>query len=264
MTDELRALRSQLRRNPGSLVYLELAEALRRRGRLEEALELADLGLQHHPDLDDARDLYARILADQGNVSQARAMWTALRDRNPRHVGALKGLGYIAFRAGHLDEALELLEDALAINPSDASVVRALRTVRQAVEAAEADALDRTADRIFAGLRGAQEGVLLVDARGRALGGRLVGAQRRDVTEVVAALLAGAAREADRTARLLGLGSWTWVVGEGESGNTYITAPSDETLLLIVRDRTVPPGRLALLARDAGEAARRWLAEQEL
>jgi tetratricopeptide (TPR) repeat protein len=264
MTDDLRTLRAQLRRNPASLAFLELAEALRRRGRLDEALDVARVGLDRHPDRDEARDLCARILADQGNVVQARIVWAALRDRNPRHIGALKGLAYIAFRAGDLDEALELLENALAVDPTDDSVVRALQTVRQAVEELEADTFERAADRIMSGLGGLEQGVLLVDARGRVLGGRIEGTERRNVTDVVAAHLAGAAQEADRTARLLGLGGWTWAVAEGEAGNTYLTPPTDDTLLLIVRDTTVPPGRLALLARDAGDAARAWLAEQQL
>ena len=66
-----------------------------------------------------------------------------------------------------------------------------------------------------------------------------------DVSEVTAAYVVGAAREADRTASRLGLGRWRWLTVEGRTANVHLTEPEQETLLLLVRDRSVPAGRLA-------------------
>src|SRR2546427_6930882 len=52
--------------------------------------------------------------------------------------------------------------------------------------------------RVFAGLEGAQEGLLLLDAAGRVLGGALRGWNGTDVTEAVGAYLAGASLGAGR------------------------------------------------------------------
>src|SRR5205814_122943 len=72
--------------------------------------------------------------------------------------------------------------------------------------------------RVFAGLEGAQEGLLLLDAKGQVLGGALKEPHGRDVTEAVAAYLAGVSHEAARTAKLLALGRWTGVAAEGQHG----------------------------------------------
>jgi predicted regulator of Ras-like GTPase activity (Roadblock/LC7/MglB family) len=112
---------------------------------------------------------------------------------------------------------------------------------------------------VFAGLEGAEEGLLLLDASGRVLGGALKNAQGQDVTDAVAAYLAGVSQEAARTTKLLALGKWTGVAAEGRFGHVHLTAPSGDALLLVVRDRAVPMGRLAIIAQRAAGAARRWL-----
>jgi len=271
MASDIKTMSAELARDPASLVFVELAEALRQRGQLEHAERVVLGGLEHHPDLLEAHDLYARVLVDAGTYERAVQVWTRVLDSDPRHLGAHKGLGFLNFRTGDLDGALEHLELALAANPSDQSVIRALHTVRGAAaeaaaeaEAAQEDAAAEGEDAVFAGLEGAGNGLLLVDDRGRVLGGRIEGEKGVDVSEAVAAFLAGAAQEAERTARMLGLGDWQWLVTEGPDGNVYVTPPTADTLLLIQRDRSVPSGRLAMLAERAGAVARQWLEGQAL
>ena len=79
---------------------------------------------------------------------------------------------------------------------------------------------------------------------------------------LIAALLAGVTQEAERTARILDIGDWTSIIAEAAEGNMYLTKPSKELALLMVRDRSVPPARLAMLAEKAAEEARAWLEEQ--
>jgi predicted regulator of Ras-like GTPase activity (Roadblock/LC7/MglB family) len=69
-------------------------------------------------------------------------------------------------------------------------------------------------------------------------------------------------QEAARTAKLLGLGSWRGLSAEGRHGHVHLAPPTAESLLLVVRDRGVPLGRLAILAQRAVQAARRWLERQ--
>lgn len=259
MTRELEAMAALFDRDPGSLVFLELGEELRRVGRLESAVRVALTGLEWHPSLAEAHDLYARILVDIGNLDRAHTVWTELLERHPRHVGALKGLGFLSFWDGDTETALDRLETALGVDPTDHTVVQALMTVRAAVEAAEPAPEAVAIDPVFGGFEGADEGILLVSDRGRVLGGRLRGHNGQDVSEEAAAYLSGAAQEAERTARMLGLGAWRWMVAEAGDGNVHVSSPDPETLLLLVRDRSVPAGRLAVMAERAGQAARSWL-----
>lgn len=263
MSEDIKQLTAELARDPGSLVFLELAEALRRRGQLDAAHRVVAGGLERHPGLVEALDLHARILVDLGAFERAEREWQAALEREPRHQGAHKGLGFLSFRAGDLDRALDHLETALSVDPSDKSVVRALQMVRNAVAEAEAAAAEEPPQHaLFAGLEGAEHRMLLVDQRGLLLGGGLRREDGSDASEAVGAYLAGVVQEAERTARLLKLGAWEWIIAEGGAGNLYVTAPTDETLLLIARDRTVPPGRLGMLAERAAAVARQWLEAQ--
>jgi predicted regulator of Ras-like GTPase activity (Roadblock/LC7/MglB family) len=117
-------------------------------------------------------------------------------------------------------------------------------------------------DRVFAGLEGAQEGLLLLDGAGRVLGGAVRHSDGQDVTDAVAAFLAGVSQEATRTGKLLALGPWTGLSAEGRAGHVHLSLPASNAMLLVVRDRSVPLGRLAVLAERASEHARDWLEHQ--
>ena len=149
MGSEIRALTNELTQNPDSMVFLELAETLRARGQLLGAAKVLVAGLTRHPDLADAHDLYARVLVDMGHLRHGYEEWTAAITSDPRHVGARKGLGFLCFRWGDLDGALEHLELALAADPMDASVVQGLRMVRDAAENATEESVESVCTGVF-------------------------------------------------------------------------------------------------------------------
>lgn len=263
MADEVRTMSAELARDPDSLVFLDLGEVLRSRGQLYLAAKVAVAGLERHPEMADAHDLYARVLVDMGHLEQAREEWHEAIELDTRHRGAHKGLGFLNYRWGDLDGALEHLETALAGDPTDASVVEALQLVRAAVEESELDAESRQSA-VFAGLEGADHGLLLFDVRGMVLAGGMRDAAGADASDDVAAFVAQAVHEAERTARILDIGPWEWMVAEGASGNVHVSRPTRDALLLVARDRSVPAGRLEMLAQRATLSARRWLEGQQL
>jgi tetratricopeptide (TPR) repeat protein len=271
MADDIRALSAQLAQDPHSLVFLRLGEALRRKGQLDAAARVAVNGLERHPHLADAHDLYARVLTDKHDYERAFDEWDMAVRIAPNHTGALKGLAFLYFKVGDLGQAEAHLEQALRVEPDDPSITQAIAMVRGGANtpapetpaeptAAPTSALDES--RVFAGLEGADEGLVLIDAAGRVLGGALKTPAGADVTDTVAAYLAGVSQEAARTVKLLGLGAWTGLSAEGHQGNVHLSHPTAEALLLVVRDRGVPLGRLSILAQRATAMARRWLERQ--
>src|SRR5207248_1480155 len=105
--------------------------------------------------------------------------------------------------------------------------------------------------RVFAGLEGANEGLLLIDGAGRVLGGALRDRSGADVTDAVAAYLAGVSQEAARTAKLLGLGAWTALSAEGQQGNVHIAHPTPAGALLVVPGANSPGGGSILVVAVA-------------
>lgn len=278
MSDDIRAMTTELASDPASLIFLDLGEALRQRGLLGHALKVAMAGTARYPALADAHDLAARVQSDLGDGEAAFDSWMDALQQDPTHLGAHKGLGYLYFRAGDLPRALRHLQlartrtDESGLDVAIARVEQMLASGSDDPEAVgppanpfeldERDTDDASvpADHeLFDGFEGSGDGLLLLDVRGLRLGGGLRDPEGRDVADNVAAHLAGVSREAARTARLLELGDWSSVTAECGNANLHLSPPSAGAILLARRDRSVPPGRLAVIAQRAGDAARRWI-----
>lgn len=282
MTDDIKTLTARVAEEPGSLAFLELGEALRRRGQLDAAYKVARGGLGRYPGLADAHDLLARILNDQGDLAGAFDAWVDALRFDPMRIGALKGIAFLYFKAGDVPAALEHLHRAAAIDPDDSSIGQAVQRIRTATapqqperEVAELPPAPPPASREVprampveaapaAHSNGASEpGFMLVDGNGLRLSGTLLSPSKEDVADRVAAELAGVSKEASRTSRMLGLGPWQAIAVESPEGNLYLVPPTPETMLLTVRDPSLPMARLGLIAERAAREAREWLSSHQ-
>ena len=272
MTDDIKTLTARLADDPASLAFLELGEALRRRGQLEAAYKVARGGLARYPTLADAHDLMGRILGDQGDLAGAFDAWAEALRFDPMRIGALKGIAFLYFKAGDAPAALEHLLRAAEIDPDDWSVRQAIDRVRTSVQPAHPVATPAEPAPVSSGAAAAEpaapapsnghveQGVMLVDGNGLRLNGTLLSPSNEDVGDRVAAELSGVSKEASRTSRLLGLGTWQAIAVESPEGNLFLVPPTPETLLLTVRDSSLPMARLGLMAERAAREAREWLA----
>jgi tetratricopeptide (TPR) repeat protein len=276
VADDIRSLSAALARDPRSLVYSELAEALRRRGQREEALQLTLRGLTRHPMHADGHDCLARIYADLGDLERARLAWSKALEIAPDHVGSLRGVAFLLFRQGDLPAAESALQKVLARTPGDEGARRALAMVRggrgaaAAAETTAPAALESLRDApaaaqrpaVFHGFDGATADILLLDQRGLVLAGGLTDPEGKDASELAAAALAGVSGEAARTAAYLGLQTWNAIVAEAESANLVVAPVGDGALLLVRRDRSVAVGLALRFAERARGIALEWLEGQ--
>jgi tetratricopeptide (TPR) repeat protein len=295
VSDEIRALTARLADEPTSLAFLELAEALRRRGQYDAAAKVARGGLSRYPGLADAHDLVARILSDQGDLAGAFDAWADALRLDPMRSSALKGLAFLYYRAGEAPAALEHLARAAEADPDDAAIPVAIARIEQevggtrtspqvAIELSPTPASPPDApsapppmqpvspppaparspsaapnDSPFADFSEGERGLLLADANGLRLGGTLTAPGGGEAGDRVAAELGGVVREAGRASRLLGLGSWHSIAIETPAAFLVLVPPSGDTVLLASREPSMPMARLGLLAERAARMARRWL-----
>jgi tetratricopeptide (TPR) repeat protein len=258
--DDIRSLTARVAEEPSSLAFLELGEALRRRGQLEAAYKVARGGLARYPALADAHDLLARILGDQGDLAGAFDAWAEALRFDPMRIGALKGIGFLYFRAGDIPAAREHLRRAAEINPDDESIIQAIARVGETKAAAPTS--PSTPPPALAPAQEEPKGThdaMLVDNSGLQLEGTVRSPGNQDVGDRVAAELAGVSKEAARTSKLLGLGSWQAIAVETPAWNLYLVAPTPETVLLTVRESSLPMARLGLAAERAARESREWL-----
>jgi tetratricopeptide (TPR) repeat protein len=269
VSDDIRTLTSRLAEEPASLAFLELGEALRRRGQLDSAYKVARGGLGRYPNLAEAHDLIARILGDQGDLAGAFDAWVEALRVDPMRTSALKGIAFLYFKAGNVGDAREHLQRAAEIDPDDPSIPQALARMQTGARAPEAppgrgesqarSEVTSQAPSAEASSGNGDRGQLLVDGNGLRLSGSLVGPNNEDVGDRVAAELAGVSREATRTAKLLGLGAWQAIAVESPQGNLFLVAPTENTVLLTMRDPSLPMARLGLIAERGAREARAWL-----
>ncbi|HEV8148775.1 MAG TPA: hypothetical protein VGP61_01180 [Gemmatimonadales bacterium] len=259
--DDIQMLTAQLARDPSSLVFLPLAEALRQRGQLDAALAVATGGVARYPEMAGAYDLLGRIRSDRGEGDLAFDAWTTVLRLDPEHVGAHKGLAFLSFRAGEYGRCLRYLRRAVELRPHEASLRAALVRVERTAGARKVPGFEQPVPDPLRALEADPGLALLVDLRGQLLAGGMSDVAGRSAGEAVGAALAGISREAERATRLLGLGPWRRLALEGGPAHFELRTPTIDSLLLVTRPRDVPTGRLALLADRAAQTARRWLEE---
>ena len=105
---QLRKLKDEYARNPGSRVFVHLAEAHRKAGELRQAQQVLTEGLRRHVDYPSGLVVLAKVLSDQGDEERAAAVWRDVVRLDPENVVALRALAGIAEAAGRRDEAMEL------------------------------------------------------------------------------------------------------------------------------------------------------------
>ncbi|HKS06562.1 MAG TPA: tetratricopeptide repeat protein [Gemmatimonadaceae bacterium] len=272
MVDEIRRLSDELASNPGSHVFLRLGELLRQRRALEAAERVANRGRERHPGLAAAHDLGARIALDRGDSAMAAEAWRSVLDLEPNDVGAHKGLGFIAYRAGRFKEAEEHLANAAKADPDDTSLTLALETVRQALKdgaparPARSTPMSTPAVHtrrssigvaLFSDLAEGAETVLLVDKDGLVLAGAAPGVTV-DRSAEIGAHLTGVSEEADRAMRHLDLGSWTAIVIEAPEMSAALSPVGDGALTMITAPKAVPLGLLRRILTRATDRSRAW------
>jgi len=282
MSDEIRRLSEELARDPSSLVFMQLGEALRRAGQLDLGLRVAHRGLERHAHNADAHDLLARIRVDRGELQEAFDEWDMVLRLAPSHVGARKGMGYVLFKQGKLTEAETHLSTAATHDRGDASIATALRMVRRLLRYAHVagngngnggapghaellaaqQRVEEEARLLFADILGEGEHTaLLLNADGLVAAGLYVTADGEDVSQEVGAALTGVRDEALRAVRHLDLGAWKAVVYETDLATVALAPAIDESMVLVAAGRSVPLGFVRRVLDRCVQRATSWLEE---
>lgn len=263
MADDIRRLSDDLARDPSSLVFLQLGEALRRQGQVEIALKIAMRGLERHPRNADAHDLVARIAVDQRDFVRAIEEWEIVLQLAPTHVGAMKGLGYVCFQQGRFDDA-ELYLSQAAAGGAGSDVSNALEMVRRSSGSMTSWSGDSAAasdpQRIFADLL-LDDGqtALLLDGGGYVLGGLYLDAAGDDVSQDIGAQLSGISDEVERSMRHLDIGRWRSIIFETQAAVVAMAPAADDSLVVVAASRSTPLGLLRRLLDRCATRATGWL-----
>ena len=137
---EIEKLEKRWLENPRGRNFAPLADAYRKAGEIDRAVELCVSGLERHPDYVSAHIVYGRCLMDQKNDVGAEEVFKKVLSLDPENIIALKVLAEIAERGSRHDEAVEWLSRLLAADPMNGDAEEHLKQARSKAAAAQAAA----------------------------------------------------------------------------------------------------------------------------
>lgn len=144
------------REHEASIVFVPLAQMLRKGGYLKEASEVCEKSLPHHPDSISGRLLLASIYWDLGQRDQSERLAREILERMPDHPEAIRYLkGHSAFvqaesdplatttmadiliQQGAFSDAAEILRKMVAGSPGDRELRNRLAEIEELLSGEE-------------------------------------------------------------------------------------------------------------------------------
>lgn len=121
---QIRKFERQYEENPESFVFARLADAHRKAGNPERALEILERGLQRHAEYMSAHIVRARCLTDLGRERTAVEAWSRVLELDPQNLVALRALAELAIAAGDRALARTWAERLLHVDPLNEEAAR--------------------------------------------------------------------------------------------------------------------------------------------
>ena len=125
-TSEIEKLEHRYNENPKGRNFAPLADAYRKAGQVDLAIDLCRKGLELHPDYISAYIVYGRCMLDKKDDPGAEQVFRKVMTLDPENVLALKILADVADRNNRMEQAVEWLGKLLAVDPMNGDAAEAL------------------------------------------------------------------------------------------------------------------------------------------
>lgn len=143
---EIEKNRRRWEENPKGLAFAAYADALRKAGEAEQALEVLQAGLEYHPDYIPANIVRGRCHLDLGEDAAAEAAFGRVLALDPENVIALKALADVTERGQRWHEATQWLNALLAIDRGNDAAREQMTRIQIAQQDAELAAAQAVTD----------------------------------------------------------------------------------------------------------------------
>ena len=110
-----------LEKNPRSRVFAALTEAYRKMGLKEEALEIAEKGIEYNPTYVSGLVAHAKILIECNRIEEALDSLRQAHEFSPQNLLALRLMGFCYSKNQKMKKALYYFKSLLLLNPTDPS-----------------------------------------------------------------------------------------------------------------------------------------------
>ncbi|MFA4947856.1 MAG: tetratricopeptide repeat protein [Candidatus Krumholzibacteriia bacterium] len=142
MSDELQNLIERYDRARDSRIFAPLADAYRKNGDVDKAIEILDRGLEKMPHYASAHVILGKCYYDKGATERAKAEFRRVLELDGENLVALKFMGDILLAEDKRPEAAEFYRRILAIDATNTEVARALKEMETSFVVKEIDLAD--------------------------------------------------------------------------------------------------------------------------
>ncbi len=119
VTAEIEELKKKLSQNPESLIFVPLADAYRKSGMLDDAIEVCTKGLEKHPTYTSARVVLGRIYLEKDMLNEASEELKKVEAVDVDNIMVHSMLGNIYLKKKMYAEAIDQFQRVLSLNPED-------------------------------------------------------------------------------------------------------------------------------------------------
>ena len=129
-TSEIEKLERRWLENPKGRNFAPLADAYRKAGEVDRAIDLCKSGLELHPDYVSAHIVYGRCLIDRKDDAGATEVFQKVLSLDPENILALRILSEIAERTGQFEQGAEWLGRLLNADPMNGDAAESLARMK--------------------------------------------------------------------------------------------------------------------------------------
>ncbi len=116
---EVEELKKKLAQNPDSLIFVPLADAYRKAGQFQEAIDVCKKGLEKHPAYMSARVVLGRIYGEKNMLEEAVVELQKVEKADVDNIMVHSMLGNVYLKKKMYAEAVSQFQRVLALNPDD-------------------------------------------------------------------------------------------------------------------------------------------------
>ena len=116
---EVEELKKKLAQNPDSLIFVPLADAYRKAGQFQEAIDVCKKGLEKHPTYMSARVVLGRIYGEKNMLEEAVVELQKVEKADVDNIMVHSMLGNVYLKKKMYAEAVSQFQRVLALNPDD-------------------------------------------------------------------------------------------------------------------------------------------------
>lgn len=131
---ELEELFERYRKAPEGYSFVPLADACRKVGSLDEALEICEKGIARHPTYVSGHVVRGKCFYDKGDRDMAMGTFEKVLDLDANNLVALKFLGMMEAEDGDFELARTHLEQILVLDPDNKDVSKTVRMIDEEIE----------------------------------------------------------------------------------------------------------------------------------